>query len=398
MTNPPPPGRSPGFLQRSTAAMMQWLDSDYTPAGADRMRAEPDRVDWVRCIPFMILHAGCLGVLWVGWSPFAVWSAVALYFVRMFAVTGVYHRYFSHKTYNTSRAGQFFLALWGATTVQRGGLWWAYHHRHHHQHSDEPEDAHSPHVHGFWWSHIGWITSRRNFPTDYSKVRDLAKFPELVWLNRFDTVVPALFATALFFLGRFLAHAAPGLHTSGAQLLVWGFFISTTALFHGTSCINSMAHLMGRRRYATSDDSRNSFILAVITLGEGWHNNHHRYMSSTRNGFYWWEIDPTYYGLKFLSWTGLIWGLKAVPQSVLDEGARAEHAASIAAAQRAALVHPEYSSLKKIFPAAAAIAMATVNTSVSPAPKKPSGPAIHRNVTELAHDVAQEPPPAPPPA
>ncbi|HVU22571.1 MAG TPA: acyl-CoA desaturase [Opitutus sp.] len=384
--------RPHSFPRRTLTAFIQWFDSDHAPGGPERMRAEPDRVDWVRCIPFIILHAGCFGVLWVGASWFAVWSAVALYFVRMFAVTGIYHRYFSHRTYHTSRAGQLLLALWGATTVQRGALWWAYHHRHHHQHSDEPEDAHSPHVHGFWWSHIGWITSRRNFPTDYSKVKDLAKFPELVWLNRFDTVVPALFAAALFALGHFLASAAPGLHTSGAQLLVWGFFISTTALFHGTSCINSMAHLMGRRRYQTSDDSRNSFILALICLGEGWHNNHHRYMSATRNGFYWWEIDPTYYGLKVLSWTRLIWGLKPVPPSVLEEGARAEHAASVAAAQRAALIHPEYSGLKKVVPAAAAIAMATMNTSVSPAPKKPVRPAVHRDVTELAHDSAPPPP------
>src|SRR5258708_6631236 len=253
-------------------------------------------------------------------SPFAVVLCAVLYFVRMFAVTGIYHRYFSHKTYSTSRCGQFLLAVWGGTTVQRGALWWAYHHRHHHQHSDDPEDAHSPHVHGFIWSHIGWITSKRNFPTDYTKVRDLAKFPELVFLNRFDIVVPVLFALGLFFLGRLLEHVTPGLHTSGAQLLVWGFFISTTLLFHGTSCINSLAHLMGRRRFKTEDDSRNSFILALITLGEGWHNNHHRYQSSTRNGFYWWEIDITYYGLKFLSWTGFIWDFKPVPESVLREG------------------------------------------------------------------------------
>jgi stearoyl-CoA desaturase (delta-9 desaturase) len=238
----------------------------------------------------------------------------------MFAVTGCYHRYFSHKTYTTSRAGQFVLALLGATAVQRGPLWWAYHHRHHHRHSDEPDDAHSPHVHGFWWSHIGWISSRRNFPTDYSQVRDLARYPELVFLNRFDAVVPALFALAIWSLGHFLGVHAPSLGTNGGQLLVWGFFVSTTALFHGTSCINSMAHLMGRRRYETEDDSRNSFILALVTLGEGWHNNHHRYQAAPRNGFYWWEFDPTYYGLKALSWTGLIWDLKRVPGSVLAEG------------------------------------------------------------------------------
>ena len=379
--------RTPSFSRRLTSAIAQWVDSDYVPEGADKMRNEPDKVDWIRCIPFIILHAGCIGVIWVGFSAFAAWSALFLYVVRMFAVTGIYHRYFSHKTYSTSRGGQFFLALWGATTVQRGGLWWAYHHRHHHQHSDDPEDVHSPHVHGFLWSHIGWITSRRNFPTDYSTIKDLAKFPELVWLNRFDTVVPVLFAAAMYGFGALLETYAPGLGTNGAQMLVWGFFVSTTALFHGTACINSMAHLMGRRRFKTSDDSRNSFILAIICLGEGWHNNHHRYQSSTRNGFYWWEVDITYYGLKALSWTGLIWGLKPVPKSVMQEAARADHAASIAAAQLAAHTHPDVSSLKKVVPAAAAIAVATATASQITVPKKAEDPAMHRDVSAQTHGM-----------
>jgi stearoyl-CoA desaturase (delta-9 desaturase) len=370
-------------LRNLIPTLIQWFDADYQPQGAESVRNEPDKVDWVRCIPFIVLHLGCLGVIWVGASPVAVWTAVAFYFLRMATVTGVYHRYFSHKTYSTSRPMQFVLALCGGTTVQRGPLWWAYHHRHHHQHSDGPEDAHSPHVHGFLWSHIGWITSRRNFPTDYSKVRDLDRYPELVFLNRFDAVVPILFAFAVYGLGAFLAAHAPALHTNGSQMLVWGFFISTTALFHGTSCINSMAHLMGRRRYKTEDDSRNSFILAIITLGEGWHNNHHRYQSSTRNGFYWWELDITYYLLKGLSWTGLIWGLKTVPASVLEEGERADHHDSVAAATRAQHVHPEYASLKRIVPAAAAIAVATVNASNPAMPKRADAHEIHRDASSL---------------
>ncbi len=363
------------------SALIQWFDADHVPGGPDSVRNQLDEVNWMRCIPFIVLHLGCLGVFWVGASPVAVGAAVFLYFGRMLAVTGVYHRYFSHKTYSTSRPVQFLLALWGGTTVQRGPLWWAYHHRHHHQHSDEPEDAHSPHVHGFLWSHIGWITSRRNFPTDYSKVRDLTRFPELVFLNRFDAIVPFLFALALFGLGGFLGAHAPGLHTGAWQMLVWGFFISTTALFHGTSCINSMAHLMGRRRYQTGDDSRNSFILAVITLGEGWHNNHHRYQSSARNGFFWWELDITYYFLRALSWTGLVWGLKAVPESVMSEGAHSDHHESVRAARQAALVHPEYSSLKRIVPAAAAIAVATVNAAPSSLPGKGQDHGIHRDLS-----------------
>lgn len=374
-------------FRRIVGSLFQWIDSDYSTESPEVIRAQPDGVNLVRCIPFAILHLGCLAVIWVGWSWFAVWLAVALYFIRMFAVTGIFHRYFSHKTYSTSRFGQFLLALWTGTTVQRGALWWAYHHRHHHQHSDEPEDAHSPHVHGFWWSHIGWITSKRNFPTDYSKVKDLAKYPELVWLNRFDIVVPVLFATSLFLLGSSLETAAPGLGTNGAQLLVWGFFISTTALFHGTASINSFTHLWGKRRFHTTDDSRNSFILALVCLGEGWHNNHHRYQSATRNGFYWWEIDPTYYGLKLLSWTGFIWGLKPVPQSIYDEAAQNAHHDTVARFSMSTVQH-EITTLRKVVPTAAAIAIATVNTPTAAAQlKKADGPAIHKNVGELVTDA-----------
>ncbi|MEO6873279.1 MAG: acyl-CoA desaturase [Opitutaceae bacterium] len=391
---PPPPIVPPH--RRAFAALVQWFDSDHFSGDPEKIRAEPDGIEWVRCIPFLFLHAGCLIVLWAGASPFAVWSAVALYFLRMFAVTGIYHRYFSHKTYSTSRFGQFLLALWGATAVQRGALWWAYHHRHHHQHSDDPEDAHSPHVHGFLWSHIGWITSRRNFPTDYSKIRDLNKYPELVWLNRFDTVIPLLLALGLFGLGWLLEIHAPGLHTTRWQMLGWGFFVSTTFLFHGTACINSLAHIMGRRRFQTKDDSRNSWILTLITLGEGWHNNHHRYMSATRQGFYWWEFDPTYYGLKALSWTGLIWDLKPVPASVLAEATAADHASSVSAAQRAALLHPEFSSFKKVVPAAAAMAMATLQASHGLTPRQADRPPIHRDFTELAQSSDASPPPVAP--
>lgn len=348
------------------APVVQWFDADYCPEGRERVRREPDRVDWARCLPFIFLHAGCLAVFWTGWSAVAVTAAMVLYFARMFAVTGFYHRYFSHKTFSTSRFGQFLLALFGATAVQRGPLWWAYHHRNHHQHSDSEEDAHSPHVHGFWWSHIGWITSRNNFPTDYSKVRDLARFPELVFLNRFDVLVPLLFAAGIFGFGSLLESFAPGLGTNGWQMLVWGFFMSTTALFHGTSCINSLAHVMGRRRFETEDDSRNSFILSLVTLGEGWHNNHHRYQSATRNGFYWWEFDPTYYGLKFLSWTGLIWGLKPVPRAVLDEGHRKENQETLPAARRSSGRKADVSALKRVVPAAAAFAVATAAASNGP--------------------------------
>ncbi|MEP7344738.1 MAG: acyl-CoA desaturase [Gemmatimonadaceae bacterium] len=303
-------------IARMLVTVRQWFDSDFFPEGAQAVRAREDRFEFRRCLPFVFMHLGCLGLIWVGWSWTAVWVAVALYLVRMFAITGFYHRYFSHRTFRTSRWMQFAFAALGNTAVQRGALWWAAVHRHHHKHADTEHDVHSPGLTGFWWSHIGWMTSSRNFPTNYDAIRDLAKYPELVFLNRFDLVVPALFAAALFVGGELLRVAAPGIGTSGAQILVWGFFVSTVVLLHATLFINSLAHAIGRRRFDTGDDSRNSLVLAIITLGEGWHNNHHRFMGSARQGFYWWELDVTYYMLKALSWTGLIWGLKPVPSSV----------------------------------------------------------------------------------
>ena len=181
---------------------------------------------------------------------------------------------------------------------------------------------HSPGLRGFWWAHIGWMTSARNFPTNYGRIKDLARFPELVFLNRFDLLVPLVFALCIYGFGVVLGRVWPASGTSGAQMLVWGFFISTVVLLHGTLCINSLAHTFGRRRYATDDDSRNNLLLALVTLGEGWHNNHHHCMTAARQGFYWWEIDVTYYALKALSWTGLIWDLRGVPESAYETGAQ----------------------------------------------------------------------------
>lgn len=295
------------------------IDSDYFPAGAAATRALPEKMEWSRAVPFIILHLGCLGVLWVGWSPVSVALCAFFYIVRMFFITGIYHRYFCHKAYKASRPVQFLFALIGLTCVQRGALWWAAVHRHHHAHSDEEVDVHSPRQKGFLWAHIGWMTSSRNFPTDYRLIPDLAKYPELVFLNRFDLIGPLLVALITYALGSLLGSRYPGLHTSGPQMLVWVGFISTVLLFHGTCCINSLAHVFGKPRYDTGDDSRNSFTLAIITLGEGWHNNHHRYQSSARQGFYWWEIDPTYYALRMLAALGIISDLKRVPESAYQE-------------------------------------------------------------------------------
>jgi stearoyl-CoA desaturase (delta-9 desaturase) len=307
------------------STLIRFIDSDYFPRGIEETRAMPERAEWGRLLPFIILHLGCLGVIWTGWSPIAVLVCGLFYVVRMFFVTGIYHRYFCHKAYKVSRPVQFLFALLGLLSVQRGALWWASVHRHHHAHSDEEVDVHSPRQKGFLWAHIGWMTSSRNFPTDYKLIPDLAKFPELVFLNRFDLIGPLLVAIMTYGLGAILQRFYPGLHTSGLQMLVWGGFISTVLLFHGTCCINSMAHVWGKPRYDTGDDSRNSFLLAIITLGEGWHNNHHRYQSSARQGFYWWEIDPTYYTLRILAFLGVISALKRVPESAYQDGSKTTH-------------------------------------------------------------------------
>jgi stearoyl-CoA desaturase (delta-9 desaturase) len=246
----------------------------------------------------------------------AVAVAAALYGMRMFAITGFYHRYFSHRAFMTSRWCQFVFAAIGTAAVQRGPLWWAAHHRHHHAHSDQPDDIHSPHHYSFLWSHMGWFTSRSNFATNLKAVPDLVKFPELRFLDRFDIIIAILLATSLYGLGAVLERFAPELETSGTQMLVWGFFISTVVLYHATYTINSLAHRMGSKRYNTGDESRNNPILALLTLGEGWHNNHHHYPASARQGFYWWEIDITYYVLLLMSWLGLIWELKPVPKHI----------------------------------------------------------------------------------
>jgi len=279
---------------------------------------DPKHIDWLRVLPFIGLHLACLGVLWVGWSWTAVAVALALYALRMLAITGFYHRYFSHKAFRTSRAMQFVFALLGASAVQRGPLWWASQHRHHHAHADDEQDMHSPHRHGFLWSHTGWFMARANFATRMAAVPDLAKYPELRFLDRFDALVPLLLALGLYGAGELLAYSGPALGTNGLQLLVWGFAISTVVLYHATFTVNSLAHTLGRRRYATRDQSRNNLWLALLTFGEGWHNNHHHFPGSARQGFYWWEIDLTYYFLKLLAALGLIWDLRPVPAGLRE--------------------------------------------------------------------------------
>lgn len=267
------------------------------------------------------MHLAFLLPIWVGVSWVAVLTCFILYYARMFGITGGYHRYFSHASYKTSRGFQFFLAWLGCSSMQKGPLWWASLHRHHHAHSDQEEDIHSPLTRGFWWSHMGWIVCNRYNETKWSLVQNFARYPELVWINKYHSVPGFVLAGMVFAFGWFLEVYFPGLGTSRWQMLVWGWLISTVVLYHGTFTINSLAHVFGSRRYPTKDGSRNNFWLALITMGEGWHNNHHYLPSSARMGFRWYEIDLSLYVLTVLSWVGLVWDLKKPPQHIVNPAA-----------------------------------------------------------------------------
>ncbi len=275
-----------------------------------------DRIAWLPSLPFFAVHAVALATPFL--APFQWrWAALAaaLYAVRMFGITAGYHRYFSHRAYRTSRAFQLVLAVLGASAAQKGPLWWAAHHRDHHRFSDGPDDVHSPLERGFWWSHAGWILSRRHDRTKLERVKDLARYPELRWLDRHPLAAPAGLAAALWLAG-------------GAPAVLWGFFVSTVFLWHGTFVINSLAHVFGRQRYATGDGSRNSLLLALVTLGEGWHNNHHFYPSTANQGFFWWEVDPSYYALRALAALGVVRDLRTPPERVLTAHLGAEPSAA----------------------------------------------------------------------
>jgi stearoyl-CoA desaturase (Delta-9 desaturase) len=273
-----------------------------------------------QCV-FFGVHLGCLGILFVGISWTAALACLFFYVLRMFAITAGYHRYFAHRSYKTSRVFQFLLALLGSSAAQKGPLWWASHHRHHHQHSDTEQDIHSAHVQGIWWSHVGWVLSTQYLEPRVDLIKDFLKYKEIRLIDQFNALPPIFLAVGIFLLGEFFQAHYPALQTNGFQMLVWGFFVSTTLVYHGTFLVNSVTHLFGRKRFETSDESRNSLIIALVTMGEGWHNNHHRYPGSERQGFYWWEIDSTHYILKLLSLLGIVWDLREPPARIYAEAA-----------------------------------------------------------------------------
>lgn len=266
-----------------------------------------EELRWRENLPFWLVHvAAVAGAIWIGFSGAALAWLLGSYLVRMFLVTGVYHRYFSHRAYKTSRWFQALLALLGASAVQKGPLWWAAHHRWHHKHSDDELDIHSPIRRGFWWSHMFWILARKYRATEMDRVKDLAVYPELRWIDRNELLLAVAYGVVYYLLG-------------GWTGLIWGYFVGTVLLWHCTFFINSLCHVWGNRRYPTTDTSRNNFFLAMLTLGEGWHNNHHHYQRSARQGFYWWEIDISYYVLLLLQALRLVWDVQGVPRHIREQ-------------------------------------------------------------------------------
>lgn len=287
----------------------------------DAVRHEEENARLTESAPLLIMHASLIGLFFVGFSWVALAVCLFLYGVRVFALTGGYHRYFSHNSYKTSRVFQFVLAWVGASSAQLGPLWWASHHRRHHQYSDTKEDIHSPRQRGFLWSHIGWLFCRKYARSELDRVRDFAKFPEIRFVDRWH-VLPVLCLVALIFsLGWVLEVYAPQLGTTKWQMLMYGFFLSTVMVYHVTFAVNSVTHIVGNQRYPTNDDSRNHLVVALLTFGEGWHNNHHRYPVCTRQGFFWWEIDATYYILWALSKLRIVWDLRPPAPAVYTEAA-----------------------------------------------------------------------------
>ncbi len=254
-----------------------------------RVLPPDERINWVNSTPFFLIHLMPLALFWTGVHLRDVVMCIALYVVRMFFITAGYHRYFAHRSYKLGRVMQFIMAFGGGTAAQKGALWWASHHRAHHRLSDTDQDPHAAHR-GLWWSHVGWIICDKYNETP--PIKDFSKYPELRFLERFHLLPPVALGLAVFLWG-------------GWSALWCGFFLSTVILYHGVFSINSLTHRFGNRRYQTTDTSKNSFILAIITLGEGWHNNHHYYSSTANQGFFWWEIDISYYVIKLLSWVGL---------------------------------------------------------------------------------------------
>ncbi len=268
--------------------------------------------------PLVFMHLGCIGIFFVPLNKISIILFLTMYCLHVFTLTAGFHRYFSHKSFKTSRLFQFILAFFGTIAAQKDPLWWASHHRIHHQHADTEKDPHSARHKGFWYAHIGWVMKSKLDNTRFDKIKEFSQIPELIWLNKHPYIPPMLLVILLISTGMVFEVYFPRYNITALQLITYGFFLSTVCVYHVTFCINSVAHKFGSKRFTNEDDSVNNWILAILAGGEGWHNNHHKYSVCARQGFRWWEIDVTYYLLKILEKVKIIWDVKEPPKSLIQ--------------------------------------------------------------------------------
>ena len=272
------------------------------------------KLNWITTIVLILLHIGAVAALFVfSWRVFA--AAVFLYWMTVaLGISMGYHRLHTHRSYQIPRFLEYFFAVCGALTLEGGPIFWVATHRLHHQKSDQPGDPHSPRD-GAWWSHVGWIllgeTNHNNTRVLSKYAPDLAKYKFYVWLNNYHWVPLTVLGVLLYAIG-------------GLPLFLWGGCLRVVVGLHSTWLVNSATHMWGRRRFETRDDSRNSWWVALLTFGEGWHNNHHAHPTSARHGLAWYELDHSWILISVLKFFGIAKSVKVA--SIRSEAAAQEAA------------------------------------------------------------------------
>ena len=258
----------------------------------------------------ILFHLSVVLVFISGYSFTALITFLVLFLVRLFVITGFFHRYYSHRSYQTSRWFQFLLTFIGTSAGQQGPLSWATSHITHHQHADAEDDPHSPVLNSGFYAHIGWLLQKDALSTNDKIVKPFTKYPEIVFLDRYHYIGTTSLIISLALLGMLLSEHYPELGTSALQLVSWGFILSTLLILHGACLVNSVGHLYGYRRFKTKDNSHNVWWLFPLTLGDNWHNNHHHAPKSASFSYAWWEVDIIYLCILILEKLGLVWNVK----------------------------------------------------------------------------------------
>lgn len=290
------------------------LMSNTTPVGPSQRRQAR-----IVIVGMTLFHLGALGVFFTGVSEVAVMAMIAYYILRGFGITAGFHRLLAHRSYKAGRLTQFMISLAGSLAVQGGPLWWVAHHRAHHRYTETDKDIHSPRTKGFWKAHIGWMGSPESFNENGAGARDLHQYPELKFLQRHYALLVLGQGAIIFGIGALIGWLWPTSETSGLQFLTWVYFLGTVLLWHATFMVNSVCHTWGGRPFDAKDDSTNNWLVVILALGEGWHNNHHKFANSARHGLKWWQFDLTWCGLLLLSKLRLVSDLKTPHEQVLAD-------------------------------------------------------------------------------